>query len=85
MKAFSWAEGAGILVADGKKLEAIAYGPPPGAAPTVVMLHEGLGCAALWRDFPEKLAAATGLGVFVTRAPAMVGQIPSICRAPSTI
>ena len=65
MKAFSWAEGAGVLVADGKKLEAVAYGPPPGVAPTVVMLHEGLGCAALWRDFPEKLAAATGLGVFV--------------------
>ncbi len=65
MKAFSWAKGAGILVVDGKKLEAVAYGPPPGAAPTIVVLHEGLGCAALWRDFPEKLAAATGLGVFV--------------------
>jgi pimeloyl-ACP methyl ester carboxylesterase len=28
------------------------------------MLHEGLGCIALWRDFPAKLAAATGHGVF---------------------
>jgi pimeloyl-ACP methyl ester carboxylesterase len=28
-------------------------------------LHEGLGCAGLWGDFPDKLAAATGLGVFV--------------------
>ena len=28
------------------------------------MLHEGLGCVALWRDFPAKLAAATGWGVF---------------------
>ena len=28
------------------------------------MLHEGLGCVALWRDFPRKLAAATGWGVF---------------------
>ncbi len=27
------------------------------------MLHEGLGCVALWRDFPERLAAATGFGV----------------------
>ena len=33
-------------------------------APTIVMLHEGLGCVALWRDFPAKLAAATGHGVF---------------------
>jgi pimeloyl-ACP methyl ester carboxylesterase len=29
------------------------------------LLHEGLGCVALWRDFPQKLAAATGLGVVV--------------------
>ncbi len=28
------------------------------------MLHEGLGCVALWRDFPQKLTEATGLGVF---------------------
>jgi pimeloyl-ACP methyl ester carboxylesterase len=24
--------------------------------PTLVFLHEGLGCVALWRDFPDKLA-----------------------------
>ena len=66
MKAFSWADGAaGALVADGKRLEAAAYGPAPRAAPTVVMLHEGLGCVALWRGFPARLAAATGFGVFV--------------------
>jgi pimeloyl-ACP methyl ester carboxylesterase len=29
-----------------------------------VLLHEGLGCVALWRDFPEALVAATGCGVF---------------------
>src|SRR4029078_3209064 len=28
-------------------------------------LHEGLGCVGLWNDFPEKLAAAAGFGVFV--------------------
>src|SRR6202047_2150729 len=39
-------------------------GPAPGEAPTIVMLHEGLGSAALWGDFPEKLQAATGAGVF---------------------
>ena len=65
MKAFSWTEAAhGAVVADGKRLEAAAYGPPPGSAPTIVLLHEGLGCVALWRDFPQKLAAATGWGVF---------------------
>ncbi len=34
-------------------------------APTLIFLHEGLGSVALWRDFPQKLAAATG-------APALV-------------
>jgi pimeloyl-ACP methyl ester carboxylesterase len=34
------------------------------APPAIVMLHEGLGSAALWGDFPDKLAAATGVGVF---------------------
>jgi pimeloyl-ACP methyl ester carboxylesterase len=29
------------------------------------MLHEGLGSVGLWGDFPEKLQAATGAGVFV--------------------
>ena len=66
MRTFSWTEAAhGAIVADGKRLEAAAFGPPPDAAPTLVLLHEGLGCVALWRDFPERLADATGLGVFV--------------------
>ena len=30
----------------------------------LVLLHEGLGCVALWRDFPAHLAETTGLGVF---------------------
>jgi pimeloyl-ACP methyl ester carboxylesterase len=66
MTAFRGIEGArGDIVADGKRLEAVAYGLPPDQAPTIVMLHEGLGCVALWRDFPAKLAAASGHGVFV--------------------
>ncbi len=63
--AYRWIDGrSGDIVADGKRLETVAYGPPPGSAPTIVLLHEGLGCVALWRDFPAKLAAATGWGVF---------------------
>src|SRR5215218_8635154 len=48
----------------GKRLEAAWWGPGPEAAPTLVLLHEGLGSVSLWRDFPERLAATTGLGVF---------------------
>ncbi len=40
-------------------------GPRPEAAPTIVMLHEGLGCVGLWGAFPDQIAAATGAGVFV--------------------
>lgn len=57
-----WIEN-GVLSAGGKRLEYTCFGPPPGQAPTLVLLHEGLGCAALWRDFPTRLAQATGWGV----------------------
>ena len=53
------------LFVDRRKLEIAWHGPGPDKAPTLVFLHEGLGCVALWRDFPEKLAAATGCGAFV--------------------
>lgn len=33
--------------------------------PTLVLLHEGLGCVGMWRDFPDRLAGATGAPVFV--------------------
>ena len=31
----------------------------------IVMLHEGLGSMSMWRDFPERLAAATGCRALV--------------------
>jgi pimeloyl-ACP methyl ester carboxylesterase len=46
------------------QVETAWWGPGPGEAPTLVLLHEGLGCIDLWRDVPEKLAAMTGCGVF---------------------
>jgi pimeloyl-ACP methyl ester carboxylesterase len=54
----------GFLDLPPMRLEYRMIGPPPEAAPTIVMLHEGLGSVALWGGFPEKLAAATGAGVF---------------------
>jgi pimeloyl-ACP methyl ester carboxylesterase len=63
--AFDWKPGEPQwLQIEGKRLEAMCHGPPPDAAPTLVLLHEGLGCVALWRDFPRRLAEATGFGVF---------------------
>ncbi len=54
----------GFLDIDGARLEYRMVGPGPEAAPTLILLHEGLGSVAVWGEFPERLAAATGLGVF---------------------
>jgi len=56
---------SGFLDIDAERLEYRMIGSRPDAAPTIVMLHEGLGCVGLWGDFPDKLQAATGAGVFV--------------------
>lgn len=55
----------GHLDVDGVKLEYVWIGPPPEAATTLVFLHEGLGCVALWKEFPRRVAETTGLGVLV--------------------
>lgn len=49
---------------DGVSLE---YERILGAAdrPAIVMLHEGLGSLAMWRDFPQRVAQATGAQVIV--------------------
>ncbi len=52
-----------VIVLDGRRVETAWWGPSPDAAPTLVLLHEGLGSVALWRGFPAVLRAATGCGV----------------------
>ncbi|MCC6946638.1 MAG: alpha/beta hydrolase [Bradyrhizobiaceae bacterium] len=53
----------GELRIDGRKIETAWFGPAPEQAPTLVLLHEGLGCVAMWRDFPQRLAERTRCGV----------------------
>ena len=66
MKNFQWnTAGSASHTFDGITLETACYGPSPDEAPTLILLHEGLGCIALWRSFPVKLAAHSGCGVFV--------------------
>ena len=55
----------GLLDLGDQQLEYRFVGAPPDEAPTLVMLHEGLGCVGLWGDFPDRLAAATGAGVLL--------------------
>ena len=79
----TWKQGEVVRFnAGGATLEGKAYGPPPAQAHTIVMLHEGLGCAALWRDFPEKLAARNGLGVFAYSRRGYGGSDPADLPRP---
>jgi len=56
---------SGFLAIGAQNHEYRMIGPAPEHAPTIVMLHEGLGSAALWGDFPDRLQASTGAGVLV--------------------
>nr|WP_275975864.1 alpha/beta fold hydrolase [Geothrix terrae] len=51
------------LTVAGLRLEIRDFPAAAEGRPTLLLLHEGLGCAALWRDFPRKLAEATGCRV----------------------
>ena len=50
------------LVVDGRRLEVARFGVD-SAGTAIVLLHEGLGSVAMWRDFPALLAARTGRAV----------------------
>ena len=44
----------------GRRLEVGFAGGRGDEIPELVFLHEGLGSVAMWRDFPERVAQATG-------------------------
>jgi pimeloyl-ACP methyl ester carboxylesterase len=50
---------------DGRHLEAARIDARRPKLPTIVLLHEGLGSVAHWKDFPLQLAEVTGAGVFL--------------------
>ena len=55
----------GFVEAAGRKLEYRLIPAHQLNRPTLVFLHEGLGSLAMWRDFPAKVAAATGCRTLV--------------------
>lgn len=55
---------SGFLQIGAQRIEYLFAPPQSADAPMIVLLHEGLGCAALWGDFPSQLHQATGAGVF---------------------
>jgi len=49
---------------EARRLETLLYLPAQSQS-TIVMLHEGLGSLAMWKDFPDQLANATGCGALL--------------------
>lgn len=73
----------GTFTIDGMALEYRLLGPAPGETPTLILLHEGLGCLAMWKDFPQQLALRTGLGVLAYSRAGYGGSSP--CPLPRPI
>ena len=42
------------------RLETLDIPALAAGRPEILLLHEGLGCVSMWRDFPARLAEATG-------------------------
>ena len=55
---------SGFIEIAHQRLEYRFHAGSAATAPMLVLLHEGLGSAGLWGDFPAFLAEATGYGVF---------------------
>jgi pimeloyl-ACP methyl ester carboxylesterase len=72
------------IVVNGLRLEYRDLPAADDGRPTLLLLHEGLGCVAMWRDFPAKLAAATGCRVIVWSRAGYGGSQPYAApRTPS--
>lgn len=54
-----------LLTVGSVRIEYAWVGSVNPRAPTIVMLHEGLGSVSMWRDFPQLLAQRTGSRVLV--------------------
>jgi pimeloyl-ACP methyl ester carboxylesterase len=54
-----------FVTVQGRRLEYRRIAATRPNTPTLVFLHEGLGSVSLWRDFPAKVAQATGCGAVV--------------------
>ena len=74
---------SGFFHIDGLRLEFQRLTPAQQNRPTLVFLHEGLGCVAMWRDFPRQVAAATNCPVLVYSRAGYGGSSP--CPLPRPV
>lgn len=74
----------GYLVLDPWRIEYQRYPASKSGLPVLVLLHEGLGCVSMWRDFPSRLAGLTGAEVFVYSRPGYGASSPVELPRPVT-
>lgn len=53
-----------LFQVNGIDLEVVEIAGDP-ILPTIILLHEGLGCIDMWRDFPQELAQLTGHPILI--------------------
>ena len=71
----------------GKKVEVMRFADAPetnAASPTLVFLHEGLGSATQWRDFPTRVGEATDLAAIAYSRVGYGGSAPVDLPRPLT-
>jgi len=68
---------------DGRRFEYRFVGQDAANGADLVMLHEGLGSVSMWRDFPERLAQATGCRTLLYSRHGYGGSSP--LDAPRTV
>jgi pimeloyl-ACP methyl ester carboxylesterase len=73
-------ETQGFYSVNGQQLEYQLLAPPNARHLTLVLLHEGLGCVAMWKDFPRQLAELTGCSVLSYSRAGYGGSTP--CPLP---
>jgi pimeloyl-ACP methyl ester carboxylesterase len=54
-----------FIIVNSRRLEYERIDVTDAKGPTIVFLHEGLGCIAMWKDFPSRVAHATNRNVLV--------------------
>jgi len=70
------------LEVGGAVFEGRFWGPGPLDAPTLLFLHEGLGSALLWRNYPSALAKAVGYGALAISRLGYGGSDPCLLPRP---
>lgn len=77
-------EARGFFDIDGFQLEYQSFDPPHSGDLTLVFLHEGLGCVAMWKDFPHQVAQRSGCRVLIYSRAGYGGSSPCALPRPLT-